>query len=244
MTPEPALLEEAIEAHGGMGRWQGVREIVARARSGGFALASRFKPRAFRAYEVRVSTVEPRAVISPYPGPGRRGVFEGARVKIESDAGAVLAERVNPREAFRRLRRQIWWDHLDALYFGGYALWNYFCAPFLLRRPGFELQELEPWEERGERWRRLRVAFPPDVPTHCREQIFYFGAGGLLRRLDYTAEVFGGWAKAAHYCREHRSFAGLVVPTRRRVLPRAPSGRPRPWPTLVWIEIDDVTPVP
>lgn len=31
-----------------------------------------------------------------------------------------------------------------------------------------------------------------------------------------------------------------VLPTRRRVLPRTGSGRPRPFPTLVWIEVDDV----
>jgi hypothetical protein len=29
-------------------------------------------------------------------------------------------------------------------------------------------------------------------------------------RHDYTAEVFGGWAKAAHYYFDHREFGGLV----------------------------------
>ncbi|MFQ5898028.1 MAG: hypothetical protein ACE5JN_07255 [Candidatus Methylomirabilia bacterium] len=66
------------------------------------------------------------------------------------------------------------------------------------------------------------------------------GAAGLLRRLDYTAEVFGHWAKAAHYCWEHKEFSGLVIPTRRKVFPRTKTGHPRRYPTLVWIEVDDI----
>ncbi|OGK77857.1 MAG: hypothetical protein A2X52_10135 [Candidatus Rokubacteria bacterium GWC2_70_16] len=243
MTGVPDLVREAVEAHGGLARWQAVREIRARCRSGGFALASRLQPRAFRQYEVRVSTAEPRAVVVPFPRPGRRGVFAGDTVRIESDAGLMLAERPHARAAFARFRRKLWWDRLDALHFGGYALWNYFCAPFLFLSPGFDFAELPPWEEEGERWRRLRVVFPPGVPTHCREQVYYFDATGLIRRLDYTAEVFGRWARAAHYCHDHREAGGIVVPRRRRVLPRAPSGRPRWGPTLVWIAVDDVAPV-
>jgi hypothetical protein len=60
-------------------------------------------------------------------------------------------------------------------------------------------------------------------------------------RLDYTAEVFGAWAKAAHYCWNHKNFSGLIIPTRRRVFPRKSDGHPRNFPTLVWIELDDLT---
>lgn len=235
----PDLLTMALEAHGGVARWQRAHAITARLRSGGVALASKWKPRAFRAYEATITTAEPRVVIAPYPGPGRRGVFEAAAVSIESDAGAVLARRENPRALFRGFRRTLWWDHLDALHFAGYALWNYFTAPFLFLSPGIAVREIEPWEEGGERWRRLHVTFPPGLPTHSREQVFYFDAAGLLRRHDYTAEVFGGWARAAHYSAAHRTFSGLVLPTRRRVYPRRADGRPRPFPTLVWIDVDD-----
>jgi len=234
-------LERTLEAHGGRAAWQAAREIVARARSGGFALASRGRARAFRACTVRVSTAEPRAVIEPYGGGGRRGVFLGDRVRLETTAGALLAERRAPRAAFAGWRRALWWDRLDALYFGGYALWNYLTTPWLLVRPGVTVDEAGPWSEDGHAWQRLRVRFPPDVPTHSREQVFYVDAAGLLRRHDYTAEVFGSWATAAHYCHAHRRFDGLVLPTRRRVLPRARSGRRRPFPTLVWIDLDAVT---
>jgi hypothetical protein len=224
-----SLLDEAVVAHGGLDRWRAVREVEADIRSGGLALASKLAGGPFRSYRAIVSTTEPRTVLEPYPGAGRRGVFEGDRVRIESLDGDPLSERVDPRPAFRRMRRRLWWDRLDALYFAGYALWNYLNTPFLLLLDGIETRE---------EGRRLHATFPPEIPTHSREQTFWFDERGLLERLDYTAEVFGGWARAAHLCRGHREVDGLSFPTSRRVVPRARSGRPRRGPMLVSIEID------
>jgi hypothetical protein len=237
------LVDKAIEAHGGLERFQAVNEVVVNLRVGGFAFVMRFQRGALAALEARVNTKQQEARFSPYPEPGRQGVYERGAVRIESDDGETIARRENPRAAFRGLRHNIWWDDLDLLYFAGYALWNYVSAPFMFKRPGFDLEELEPWQEGGEQWSRLHVVFPEDIDTHSREQDFYFDERGLLRRLDYTAEVFGNWAKAAHYCWEHRPFDGLVVPTRRKVTPRKRNNRPRSRPVLVWLEIDDVTPI-
>ncbi len=235
------LLERAIEAHGGAERFDSVREIAVDMRCGGAAFAMRFKRGALANIQGRVSTNEPRTILSPYPRDGQRGIFEHGRVRIETEGGETIAERERPRECFNKLRRKLWWDDLDLAYFAGYALWNYATTPFLFRRPGFDLQEIEPWYERGERWRRLRVRFPADVPTHSPEQDFYFDESFRLRRLDYTAEVFGSWAKAAHYCHDHREFSGLVMPTRRRVVPRRRNNKPAPGPTLVSIAIDEAS---
>jgi hypothetical protein len=84
------------------------------------------------------------------------------------------------------------------------------------------------------------VTFPVKYHTHSRQQVFYFSADGLLRRQDYTAEEFGKRAYAAHYCFDHRAFGGLLFPTRRRVFLRRPDGHPRPWPLLIWIDIQAV----
>jgi hypothetical protein len=219
-----------------------VDEILLRARSGGFALASKSRRSAFAAYEARISTREPRAVVTSWPRPGRRGVFAGDVVRIEDEGGRVLTERRDPREAFRGLRTARW-DHLHLLYFAGYALWGYLTQPFQLALPGVETRETEPWEERGETWRRLAVTFPAHLPVHSREQVFYFDDQLRIRRNDYTAEVFGRWARGAHYSDEHREFGGLLFPTRRRVYPRARSNRPRPFPTLVWLHFPGIEPV-
>ena len=234
------LLDKAIEAHGGLHRWQTTKEIVAHIRCGGVALPLRFKFGAFKSYEARLSTTKPQIIFSPFAGEGNRGVFLGDTVRIESGNGQVLADRTRAKAAFNSLRHKFYWDNLDALYFGGYAIWNYFTVPFLFLHEGFEIQEIEPWEEKHQTWRRLKVFFPSDIPTHSHEQVFYFNSDGLLMRLDYTAEVFGAWAKAAHYCKGHKNFSGLIIPTSRQVLPRKSDGSPRGFPTLVWIEVDQV----
>ena len=234
------LLDKAIEAHGGLNRWKTIEEIVAHIRCGGAALPLRLKFGAFKSYEARISTTEPRITFSPFAGKRNRGVFLGDRVRIESETGQILAKRANAKTAFSSFRHNLYWDNLDALYFGGYAIWNYFSAPFLFLREGFEIREIDPWKESGQTWRRLHVSFPPNIPTHSREQVFYFNSDGLIMRLDYTAEVFGGWAKAAHYCSDHKNFSGLIVTTHRRVLPRKSNNFPRSFPILVWIEVEQI----
>lgn len=236
------LVERAIAAHGGRELWDGAREVRARISSGGFAFASKLQGAAVRGIDAVVSTKGQDVTFTPYPESGRRGVLEAdGSVRIETDAGEPLTSRKRPRDAFRDLRHKLWWDRLDILYFGTYAMWTYLSAPFVFTRTGYELRRLDPWEEDGERWDRLLVRFPPGVHTHSREQVFYLDSTGLIRRHDYTAEPFGEWAKAAHYCFDHRPFDGLMVPTRRRVYPRRPDGRPRARPLLVWIELSNVT---
>jgi hypothetical protein len=239
------LIEQAIAAHGGRELWEGAAEISARLSSGGLAFASKLQGAAVRDVEARVSTRGQHVTFAPYPGPGRRGVFEqDGSVRIETDGGEVLLRRERAREAFADLRHKLWWDRLDILYFGTYAMWTYMSAPFVFAREDYGARELDPWEEDGSRWRRLAVTFPPGVHTHSREQVFYLDEDGLIRRHDYTAEPIGGWAKAAHYCFDHQSFDGLTVPTRRLVYPRRADNRPRSRPRLVWIEISDVKVVP
>jgi hypothetical protein len=223
-----ALLDQVLAAHGGREAWESTAEVLARLHTGGFALKLKRVREPFPDYRATISMHEPRTVIEPYPGAGRaqagRGVFEADHVRIEDDTGATVDGRADMRRRFPGLRRRLWWDHLDALYFSGYALWNYFTTPLLLTRCEVE-----------ERGRTMLVTFPADIPTHSRRQRFHFDENGLLTRLDYTAEVFGKWARGRHECRNHRTFDGLVFPTSRRVTLGALAR-----PTIIWIEVDDV----
>lgn len=224
-----------------MDTYESATQIRTHLRCDGLAFAMKHKRGALADLTGTVSTSEPHVVLDPYPVKGQRGVLSGETVRIESESGETITQRSNPRAAFRSLRRQLWWDHLDLCYFAGYALWGYVNAPFILARPDFEVQEIDPWTENGERWQGLEVAFPATVPAHSRVQRYYFDDRGLLRRNDYTAEVFGNWAKATHYCFDHRELGGLVVPTRRRAMPRTRRGKPRRQIGLVNIRIDAVT---
>lgn len=237
------LLEEVLQAHGGLERWREAAAVSARVHSGGLLIRTRIPGNRFADYRLRVSAGEPRAVIDPFPRDGERAVFEAGAVRIETPDGEPLESRVDPRPRFfglSGLRRNLRWDPLDAAYFAGYAMWNYLNLPFLLADERIEVREGEPWREGGEEWRRLEATFPDQLDTHSPRQSFYFDATRLLRRHDYVAEVVGGWAHAAHYSDEHAKAHGLVFPTRRRVRPIGPRNRALPGPTMVWIELSEI----
>lgn len=48
-------------------------------------------------------------------------------------------------------------------------------------------EELSPWHENTQLWRRLRAIFPPEIVTHSPEQIFHFDESGLQRRTSTIA---------------------------------------------------------
>ena len=233
------LLDEVFEAYGGTARWEAARRVRARGRSGGLLLRTRVPGSRFADYRLTVELGERRTVLDPFPEPGVRGVFERGSVRLERGDGDVLASREEPRRAFFGLegvRRSIRWDALDATYFAGYAMWNYLSFPRLLTLPDVAVHELEPWLG----LRRLRVDFAKGLDTHSPRQTFYFDSRGLLVRHDYTADVVGRWARAAHLCADHVTADGLVFPTRRRVQPIGPRSRPAPFPTMVWIELTEL----
>lgn len=238
--PQGGLLREVLEAHGGFERWDTAQTVRLRMTSGGWAFRMRFCPYVLKDAEVKVFLKDQRVEIRPYPKPGQMGLYEKGVVKILGEDGQVVAESTQPRKAFGTLRRKIYWDAIDCLYFSGYALWNYLSAPYLLTMTDAKLTEEEPWTEKGETWQRLKVVYPEGFHTHSREQIFYFGDDRRLRRHDYTAEPFGNWAKAAHYCSEYSEDSGAVFPMRRRVVPRRANNKPMPFPLLVWVDVHSV----
>jgi hypothetical protein len=238
------LLAETIAAHGGLDRWERVSHLRLRIRIGGTILLSRLASPRTRAFDVDIETRRVSATIRPFPRPGLTGVFEDGSVRIETDSQAIVAERRIARGPTGAPERRLVWDDLDVLYFFGYAIWNYAVTPYLFLSQGFDSREGAIWREpNGVRWRRLHVTYPTSIPTHSREQTLYVDERGWLQRLDYTAEVFGHFARAAHYCSAHQVFDGLVFPTHRVVWWRRPCGRPLRLMTVMEGWVDDVTTV-
>lgn len=234
MSDGRALIDEMIEAHGGAARWRGVTAVEAELSVDGFLFAVKHRPPFVRA-KMRAEASAPRFSIRDYPRVGMRGEFEGdAEVRIVDASGALIERRERPREAFKKLRRELLWDDLDLLYFASYATWGYLTAPFTLARPGFRFEALS---KTREGLRRVAVEYPDDVPTHSKRQVMHVGDDGLLKRIDYTAAVVGGWANAAHLCEAYETFDGVRVPTRRRVLPLFHRESPLSFPTLVAIDL-------
>ena len=221
------LLDDVLAAHGGLDRWRQIRRLTLDVEIGGLLLAVKGRSPQQRSLRVRIDPHHVDAELTPFPGPGCRGLFRREGVRIETTDGAIVAERTIARDAHGAVPRRLRWSDLDLLYFFGYALWNYSVTPFVFTWQGFESREGALWRERdGATWRTLHVRFPPDVPTHCRDQVFYFDERHVLRRLDYTAVAFGAFARGAHYCEDARWFDGVLTPTTRAVYPRRRNGQP------------------
>lgn len=218
------LLDQALLAHGGLDRWRAATAIRARASASGLVFSSKGYGEALKDVGVTVSTREQLTTLDRFLTPGNRAICTPVRTVIENEAHQALASRNDPLAAFDGHVGDTPWDNLHLAYFLGYALWNYFNEPFYLTLPGFETEELGPWEESGETWRRLRVVFPDAIATHSKEQTFYFNAEGLLVRKDYAPYVRGN-LPAAHYLLEHQSVDGLILPAKRRIYRRGADGQ-------------------
>ncbi len=236
------ILDDIIEAHGGALYWNSIGSLHAEISASGFLFTAK-RQRVLNHVRIQASVREPLFRFLDFPQPGQTAHLIGSsEVRITDISGTIVAQRLNPREAFKEIRRQFYWDVLDFIYFAGYATWNYLTAPFLFMREGFIIRELDPAPGDPLAVCRLLVTFPDDIPTHSKQQVFYFDKELLLRRLDYTAEVVGSWARAAHFCESYRTFGGIKVPTHRRVLPMLFGNRPLPGPTLVSIHVHDIRP--
>jgi hypothetical protein len=237
------IVKEVIEAHGGMGYWRGLEALEAESSARGFLFTAKRRP-VLDHLRVRAYTREPRFAFLDFPEPSQSAELIGNDEVLIKDAdGRTIARRLQPRAAFRGVRRLFHWDDLDFTYFAGYATWNYLTTPFIFMREGFVFGGPGAVEAGPAPLFRLPVTFPDDIPSHCKRQIFYFDQERLLRRLDYTAEVVGRWAHAAHLCGRYRTFGGIRAPTRRRVLPLFFGRKPLPGPTLISLEVHDIQPV-
>jgi hypothetical protein len=131
------------------------------------------------------------------------------------------------------------WNPLQRAYFSGYALWNYFNLPFLLTLPGVRLHEVEPVEVDGDVLDGVGAIIPEAIPTHCREQRFFFGPDRRLRRHDYRVDIAGGF-QVSQYVGDYVSAEGIEVPTTRRAYLRDDRGQTRWDELLVSLSFSDI----
>jgi len=233
------VLSRAITAHGGQKRWQELTKLTAHFSVTGGLMGVKTWPNALTNAHAVFSPHHQRAEYASFIEPGQRGLFTPARTEIVTDAGTLIGQRDAPRQAFAGHTLTTPWDAQHLLYFTGYAMWTYLTAPFLFATPGFEIEEAAPWHEQSETWRRLHLRFPATVESHSTVQTVYFDATGLLRRHDYSVDIVGG-TTSAHYVTAHKTFGGIVFPTKRRVYPRDQDNRPILDRPALAIDIHDI----
>jgi hypothetical protein len=233
-----SLLDEVLEAHGGLERWNSLEKASAMFISTGGLIPLKGGQANTTPRKGTASIHEQRTVVDPFLRPDWRMVFTPDRVAIETQDGALVQERLNPRAAFEGHTLTTFWDPLHLAYFNGYARWTYLNTPFLLARPRVEVTEIKPWTEGAERWRGLRAAFPDSFASHSRVMEFYFGDDRLLRRHDYRLEI-GGSPRIAQYVHDLVKTDGFWFPTKRRAYARAIDRSPIRDVLLISIDLGD-----
>jgi hypothetical protein len=225
--PARAVLERAIERHGGWSTWQRLHSVTLVPRVfRGMLPALKGHGRTFHLpAQVVVRPRELEAELMDYPTAGSRGLFARGEVRLVDPHGAATAHATAHRETFRGLAKYRRWSPLDALYFFGYALTHYHALPFTLGEGqclGYRRARLGNDVLEG-----VEVRLPPSLHTHCERQVFYFDSTGVLRRHDYVADIIGGWARGAHFWEDYEEAEGLLVAKRRHVVARL-FGQPLP----------------
>jgi len=233
------LARLAMEAHGGIERWRRFEYVSADLQIGGGLWALKHQQGVLDRVHVRVALHKEWASHVPFTEADARTSFEPDRVAIETTDGRLIEERLRPRDSFAGHGPDTPWDRLQLAYFAGYAMWTYLTTPFLFAMDGVSTEEVSPWHEQGETWRRLRATFPSGIATHSTVQMFYIGSNGLLKRHDYNLEISGG-SPAAHYVGDYQHTSGIQVPTTRRVFRRRQDGTTVPDPALVTIDLSRI----
>ncbi|MET4278389.1 MULTISPECIES: hypothetical protein [unclassified Bradyrhizobium] len=230
-----ALLDDVIDASGGMARWNSLSRFTLHLSVAGTLFSSTGHASEFKDVTAEGSTRTQSVRFTGITGGEHSGSFQPDAITIESLEGEILRTWRNPSLAFTEAGSPTLVDELHLVFFCGVAIWNYLTNPFLLAHPDVVVEELPPWQENNESWRRLRAQFPPGLITLAPEQIFYFDDNALQRRTDH--DLFG--MKVAHYSWAHDSFGGIVVPTLRRAQTLRPDGTVVTKPVLMDVEIFD-----
>jgi hypothetical protein len=235
------LVDLALARHGGAERWEHAKSITAQVHVYGAFWPHKGDPGLLGSETVTAELKRQRISMRPF-GERRTLSFDAdADLVTITDVDGVVVDRLShPRASMAGFQLDTKWSPTQVGYFISYATWMYLVEPFLCKLSGVGSREIEPWEEDGETWRRLEVTFPESIASHSTVQTYYFDSkSGLQRRMNYDVEVNGG-AKVAHYTSEHKDFDGLIVPTRRRVLPRDEDNIADHSSAAILLDLDDV----
>jgi hypothetical protein len=237
------LLASVLDGHGGLENWNSVTKLTARLSLGGPFWAARGWPDIYANQTVTLDARREHITFAPFTAPDRASVLDvdPERVTIQTTDGEVVEERTDPRSSYPMHFDPFTtpWDAIQVAYFTSAAVWNYLTEPFVFTYPGVEAREIEPWDEHGERWRRLAVRFPKMNANHNPHQVFYFDENFMQRRMDYSPQLTGN-SQVGHYTHNPKTFDGFVFPTRRLVHLRDANGIADESLARITIDIDTI----
>ncbi len=221
------LINRICNAHGGLDLWRRVESIELQLDIFGPVLITRFKSPWLSGIVANVFTDRPYVSFHNFPEEGHTGIFDGYDVYIYNTNDQIYTERNFQDARDLKSKPRLHWDHLDMIYFLGYALWNSSCSPYIFNNKGFEChQGDDSYAQDGSVLSTLHVRFPSHIPTHSKHQVFFFDQQGLLSRNDYSADFISPVGAGSHFSRDYRQVDGLSFATRRTLFPRLWNGTP------------------
>ncbi|MEK6424424.1 MAG: hypothetical protein V4801_32970 [Burkholderia gladioli] len=232
------LIDFVLEAAGGLERFRSFRRVSATLHHTGVIWRLKQREGVLTDSRVHVDLHEQRVSHAPFSPTTDHSIYTPSRVEIRNENQGLVEALDAPRASFDGFEMETPWSNPQLAYFAGYTMWTYLTSPFLLRHPGVQATEIEPWEVDGLPWRRLRVEFPPELATHSAVQTFHFDGDGLLRRHDYEVDIQGRNA-AARYLSDYVEVQGIRMPTRFRIYPRSAANKALPEPLIVGVDLSD-----
>ena len=213
------LLEQAMEAHGGLERWQKVNKISLNMTAGGLVFFIKGRSRYVnKPATADIYTRKQMTVFNPFGNKAElTGSYTPDHVWIENENSQVIAELREPAVYRGLMKSLLPWDHLGQLYFTGYAVNHYFNLPFSLTRDGVVLKEIDPVTINNESCPGLHVTYPDNFVTHSKNEKIYFNPKGQIVRHDYTAEPVGPFAFGSHFSMDYFAVDGFIFAKTRRV---------------------------
>jgi hypothetical protein len=234
------LLERAIAAHGGLDRWNRLQSADAHFLIDGITWSIKGVSGILTNFHHQFDLHRQQGMFPEFMAPAQVATFRADRVAIETSDHRVVEELLAPAHSLQGQQLETTWSKLQLIYFVGFATWTYMTTPFCFTMPGFASEEIDSWRENGETWRRLKVTFPGYLARHSREQIYYFGEDGLLKRHDYVSEPITTERTATHYMEDYTPFDGIMISTRQRVYILNPDGSHAREPLLVSLDVEEI----
>ena len=237
------LLNNVLEAHGGLDNWRNVSFVTAKLSLGGPFWGWKGWPDVYTDQTVRLDPRREYITFEPFTRPGRTSLLQVTsgqeRVQIREGDGTLVEERINPRGSFPVYTMDARWDAVQVAYFTSAATWNYLTTPFVFTQPGVKTEEIDPWTEAGQVWRRLAVTFPDSIANHNPDQVFYYDESFHQRRMDYLPDVTG--TPIAHYTHNPKTFDGFLFYTMRLVHLRDENNVAGQDFAAITIDLEDIT---
>jgi hypothetical protein len=218
-----ALLERIIDAHGGSARWEKFTDFITDVNVQGNLCELGGMPGIIGTSRLILSLRSPQTIVLLPDGQGRLVINPDSISNVDV-RGVELQDRSSPRDIINRVGPFATSSVFRTGYFLGFIVRYAVMSPFLYALEGFSLKEVEPWNERGEPWRVLKVTFPVEHHAPFRVQYAYYGADGLLRRTRNSGTLFGDDIELINDVTAYGTVNGIQMPISREIFKCSPAG--------------------